>query len=79
MNERIRKIKQHIANLENLLEGSVGKTRARLNEEIFNAHFELNQLYLQCPAAIVPVVNIILLSLKLLIAPGVYIRTSTPR
>ena len=79
MKERIRKIKLHIGDLESMLEGSVGKARQRFTEEIFNAHFELNQLYLQCPTAIVPVVNMILLSLKLLVAPGVYIRTSTPR
>ena len=69
MKERIKSIRIHIADLEDLLLTSTGPMRRRYAEEIINAQFELTELLTRYPE-VAPVINIVLLSLKLLTAPA---------
>lgn len=69
MKERIKSIRIHIADLEDLLLTSTGPMRRRYAEEIINAQFELSELLTRYPEAVIPVINIVLLSLKLFTKP----------
>jgi|GEM_PF-6081765 hypothetical protein len=44
MKDRIKTIKLHIIALKMMLAGAAGKEKARINEEILNSQFELQQL-----------------------------------